>query len=136
MNDLVSGHIDLMIDQTSDAMPQVHVGSIRAYAVTTQSRISLAPETPTVDEAGAPGLHMSVWFGLWVPRRTPKDIIARLNAAAVEAMADQHVRSRFRDLGLEVPPADQQTPEMLGALQKADIEKWLPIIKSAGIKVE
>ena len=133
MNDLISGHIDLMIDQTSDALPQVHAGSIRGYAVTAKSRISLAPEIPTVDEAGAPGLHMSIWFGLWVPRRTPKDIIARLNAAAVAAMADQDVRSRFRDLGLEVPPADQQTPEMLGAQQTADIEKWWPIIKAAGI---
>jgi len=136
MNDLISGHIDLMIDQTSDALPQVHAGSIRGYAVTAKSRISLALEIPTVDEAGAPGLHMSIWFGLWVPRRTPKDIIARLNAAAVEAMADQGVRSRFRDLGLEVPPAAQQTPEMLGALQKADIEKWWPIIKAAGIMPE
>jgi len=133
MNDLISGHIDLMIDQTSDALPQVHAGSIRGYAVTAKSRISLAPEIPTVDEAGAPGLHMSIWFGLWVPKRTPKDIIARLNAAAVAAMADQDVRSRFRDLGLEVPPADQQTPEMLGAQQTADIEKWWPIIKAAGI---
>jgi tripartite-type tricarboxylate transporter receptor subunit TctC len=136
MNDLVSGQIDLMIDQTSSAMPQVRAGNIRGYAVTAKSRISLAPEIPTVDEAGATGLHMSIWFGLWVPRRTPKDIIARINAAAVEAMADQNVRSRFRDLGLEVPPADQQTPETLGALQKADIEKWLPIIKAAGIKAE
>jgi tripartite-type tricarboxylate transporter receptor subunit TctC len=136
INDLVSGQIDLMIDQTSNAMPQVRAGNIRGYAVAAKSQISLAPEIPTVDEAGAPGLHMSIWFGLRVPRRTPKDIIARLNAAAVEAMADQNVRSRFRDLGLEVPPADQQTPEVLGALQKADIEKWSPIIKAAGIKAE
>jgi tripartite-type tricarboxylate transporter receptor subunit TctC len=89
-----------------------------------------------VDEAGASGLYLSIWFGLWVPRRTPKNIIARLNAAAVEAIADQSVLSRFGDLGLGVAPLDQRTPEALGALQKADIEKWWPIIKAAGIKAE
>jgi tripartite-type tricarboxylate transporter receptor subunit TctC len=136
MNDLMAGHIDVMIDQTSNSMPQVRAGNIRAYAVTAKSRISLAPDIPTVDEAGAPGLYLSIWFGLWVPRRTPKNIIARLNAAAVEAIADQTVLSRFGDLSLGVAPLDQRTPEALGALQKADIEKWWPIIKAAGIKAE
>lgn len=136
MNDLVAGQIDLMLDQASNSMAQVRAGTIKAYAVTAKTRLPSLPEIPTVDEAGAPGLHISVWYGLWVPKGTPKDIIAKLNDAAIATMADPKVRTRMADFGLEVPLPEQQTPEALGALQKAEIEKWWPIIKAANIKGE
>jgi tripartite-type tricarboxylate transporter receptor subunit TctC len=136
MNDLIGGQIDLIVDQTSNSMPQVKAGTIKAYAVTAKERLPSAPDIPTVDEAGVPGLYISVWFGLWAPKGTPKDIIAKLNAAAVEAMADPAVRTRMDTLGLEIPPRDQQSAEALGALQKAEIEKWWPIIKAAHITGE
>jgi tripartite-type tricarboxylate transporter receptor subunit TctC len=136
LNDLIAGQIDLIIDQTSNSMAQVQAGTIRAYAVTAKARLPSAPDIPTVDEAGAPGLYISVWYGLWVPKGTPRDVIAKLNAAAVDAMADPTVRNRMATFGLEIPPREQQTPEALGALQKAEIEKWWPIIKAAHIAGE
>jgi tripartite-type tricarboxylate transporter receptor subunit TctC len=136
MNDLIAGQIDLIVDQASNSLPQVNAGTIKAYAVTAKARLASAPDIPTADEAGLPGFYTSVWYGLWVPKGTPRDVIAKLNAAAVEAMADQGVRTRMATLGLDIPPREQQTPEALGALQKAEIEKWWPIVKAAGIKGE
>lgn len=136
MNDLIAGHIDLIVDQTSNSMAQVKAGFIKAFAVTAKERLPSAPDIPTVDEAGAPGLYISVWYGLWVPKGTPRDVIAKLNGAAVDAMADPTVRARMAMLGLDIPPREQQTPEALGALQKAEIKKWWPIIKGAHITAE
>lgn len=134
LTDLISGQIDILVDQASNSMQQIRSGSIRAYAVTDRKRLAAAPDIPTVDEAGVPGFHMILWAGLWVPKGTPKDVIAKLNAAVVEALADPAVRSRLNDLGLEIPPRDQQTPEALGAWHRAEMAKWLPIVKAAAIK--
>jgi tripartite-type tricarboxylate transporter receptor subunit TctC len=132
--DLVAGQIDLLFDQAVSALANVRAGKIRAHAVTAKTRLDSAPDIPTVDEAGLPGFYMSVWNALWVPKNTPKEVIIKLNAAAVDAMADPAVRKRLDELGLEIPPRDRQTPEALGAFHKAEIAKWWPIIKAANIK--
>jgi len=134
--DLIADHIDLMFDQASNSMMQVRSGNLRAYAVTAQTRLPSAPDIPTVDEAGLPGLYVAFWHGLWAPKDTPDDIIAKLNAAVVAALADPAVRGRLADLGQDIPPREQQTPEALGAYQKAKVEKWWPIVKAANIKGE
>jgi tripartite-type tricarboxylate transporter receptor subunit TctC len=136
LTDLVSGQIDIIVDQASNSMQQIRSGNIRAYAVTDRKRLAAAPDIPTVDEAGLPGLQMTLWAGFWVPKGTPRDVIGKLNAAVVEALADPTVRTRLNDLGLEIPPRDQQTPEALGAWHRAETAKWVPIIKAAGIKPE
>jgi tripartite-type tricarboxylate transporter receptor subunit TctC len=134
--DLIGGQIDLLFDQAVNAVTNVRAGNVRAYAVTAKTRLRAAPDIPTVDEAGLPGFYMSVWNAFWVPKGTPKEIIAKLNAAAVTSMADPVVRSRLGALGLDIPTRDQQTPEALGAFHKAEIEKWWPVIKAANIKGE
>lgn len=136
LNDLVAGQIDLIVDQTSNSINQVRAGTIRAYAITDDKRLASAPEIPTTDEAGLAGFHMTLWSGMWVPKATPKDIIGKLNAAAVEALNDPAVRKQLENLGLEMPPGDQRTPEALGARQRAEIAKWWPMIKAADIKVD
>lgn len=136
MQDLLSGQIHLAFDQASSALPQVKSGNLLAYAVTSRQRLAVAPDIPTVDEAGLPGFYMSVWHGLWSSKGTPKDVIQRLNAATVEALADATVRQRLTELGQELPARERQTPEALGAYQKAEIEKWWPIIRAANVKPE
>jgi tripartite-type tricarboxylate transporter receptor subunit TctC len=134
MQDLVAGQIDLIFDQAANSLPQVRNGNVKAFAVTAKTRVPSAPDIPTVDEAGLPGFYISVWHALWVPKGTPGDIIAKLNAAVVEALADPTVRRRLDELGQDIPPRDQQTPQALFAHHKAEIEKWWPIVKAAGIK--
>jgi tripartite-type tricarboxylate transporter receptor subunit TctC len=136
LNDLVAGQIDIMIDQTSNSINQVRGGNIRAYAVTDDKRVASAADVPTTDEAGLPGFHMTLWSGLWVPKGTPKEIVAKLNAAAIEALNDPAVVKQLETLGLRMPPKDQLTPEALGAWQKAEIAKWWPMIKAADVKVD
>jgi tripartite-type tricarboxylate transporter receptor subunit TctC len=136
MNDLVAGQIDLIVDQTSNSINQIRAGTIRAYAVTDDKRVEQAADIPTTDEAGLPGFHMTLWSGLWVPKRTPKEIVAKLNAAAVEALNDPQARKQLENLGLQMPPPDKLTPEALGDWQKAEIAKWWPMIKAANVKVD
>lgn len=136
LNDLVAGQIDIIVDQTSNSINQVRAGNIRAYAVTDSKRVANAPEVPTVDEAGLPGFHMTLWSGLWVPKGTPKEIVAKLNTAAIQALRDPAVKKQLENLGLQMPPQDQLTPEALGAWQKAEIAKWWPMIKAANVKVD
>jgi tripartite-type tricarboxylate transporter receptor subunit TctC len=136
MQDLLGGQIDLMFDQVGNALPHVRSGDIKAYAVTAKNRLAAAADIPTVDEAGLPGFHVSVWRGLFAPKGTPRDVIGRLNAALVDALADPAVRQRLADLGQEIPTREQQTPEALGALHQAEIAKWWPIVKAANITAE
>jgi tripartite-type tricarboxylate transporter receptor subunit TctC len=136
MQDPLAGHLNFGIESAATVLPQVQAGTVKPYAVTAKRRLAAAPDVPTVDEAGLPGFYTASWYGTWVPKDTPKEIIAKLNAAIVAALGDPTVQARFRSFGQEVVPREQQTPEALGAWHKAEIEKWWPIIKAAGIKIE
>jgi tripartite-type tricarboxylate transporter receptor subunit TctC len=136
MQDLVAGHIDMMLIQAAVALPQVRSGAIKAYAVMAKSRFAAVPNVPTIDEAGLSGLHISGWFGLYAPKNSPRAVIDKLNSAVVDALADANVRARLADIGQEIPPREQTTPEALAAFTKAEIEKWWPIIKAANIKAD
>src|SRR5882757_9426955 len=136
MRDVVAGHIDLSIDQAISALPYIRQGQVRAFAVADSKRLASAPDIPTVDEAGAPGVYVVAWYGMWMPKGTPKEIIAKFGAAAMEALADPSVKEKLAGLGQDIPPAEMQTAEALGKHYKAEIDKWWPIIKAANIKVE
>ena len=136
MQDLVAGQVDIMFDQAANAIGQVRNGTIKSYAVLTKDRWSALPDIPSIDEAGVPSLYVSYWHGLWAPKGTPKDIVAKLNAAVVNALADASVRQRFADIGQEVWPRDQQTPEALAVHHRAETEKWWPIIRASNLKAE
>jgi tripartite-type tricarboxylate transporter receptor subunit TctC len=133
--DLIAGQIDLLFS-SPDSLPLARSGSIKAYAVTGDTRSVLAPEIPTMAEMGWPAVSYSTWFGFFAPKGTPRDIVSKLNAAVVEALADRAVQSRLFDLGLKIFPRERQTPEALAALQRADAAKWWPLIKEFGIKAE
>jgi len=136
LQDLIGGQIDLVFDQASSSLPQVRSGQLKTYGVTAKTRLASAPDIPTLDESGLPGFYASIWFGLWAPKDTPAPVIARLNGAVVATLADPAVQTRLAGLGSDLPAREQQTPEALRAFQKAEIEKWWPLIKAAGIKAE
>jgi tripartite-type tricarboxylate transporter receptor subunit TctC len=135
LQDLVGGQTDFMCDLAANSLPHVRAGRLRAYAMMSKTRWEAAPEIPTGDEAGLPGLYISNWTGIWAPPGTPKPIIDKINAAIVAALADPTVRQRYKELGQEMPTREQQSPEGLRAFHKAEVEKWGPIIKAANIKV-
>lgn len=136
MQDIMAGHVDLTFDQAATALTQVRAGRVRAYAVTAKTRLASAPDIPTVDEAGLPGFYMSIWHALWAPKGTPRDVVAKLNGAMKEALADAAIRKRFSDLGQEIPSPEQQAPEALRAHHKAETDKWGPVIKAANIQAQ
>jgi tripartite-type tricarboxylate transporter receptor subunit TctC len=136
MIDLIAGQIDVMFDQAANSLPQIRDGAIKAYAVTSAERLQIAPDIPTVDEAGLPHFYVEVWHGLWAPKGTPPEIVAKLNAVAQDALADPLVRERLTALGLSFPGPADVSPAALAALQKSEIAKWWPIVKSADIKGE
>jgi tripartite-type tricarboxylate transporter receptor subunit TctC len=136
VQDLMAGQIDMMIEPGSNFVAQVQAGTVKAIAVPAQARMASLPDVPTTDEAGLPGFYASIWFGLWAPKDTSKDVIAKLNAATVTALADPNVKDRLAKLGQTAVARDQQTPEYLRTFEKAEADKWWPIIKAANIKVD
>jgi tripartite-type tricarboxylate transporter receptor subunit TctC len=136
MQDMLAGTIDLFCPEAGQTLPQFRAGSVKAYAVLTEKRWFAAPDVPTIDEAGVPGVHFPFWHGLWAPKGIPADVLARLDAAVVAALADPAARKRFNDLGHEVAPREQQSPEGLAKYYKAETDKWWPIIKAANIKAQ
>jgi tripartite-type tricarboxylate transporter receptor subunit TctC len=136
MQDLMAGRVDIMFDQAANAITQVRAGTIKAYAVMTEARWHLAPDIPTIDEAGAQGLHVSYWHALFAPKATPPDVIAKVNAAVVNALADAKVRQSFAAQGQDIWPREQQTPQALAALYKTEIDKWWPIIRDEHLHAE
>ena len=136
VQDLIANQIQIMIDQSSNSLPHVRAGKIKAYAVTAKQRNAAAPDIPTTAEAGFPGIEVAIWHGLWAPKGTPRDIINKLNAAAVAALKDPEIRKKLEDLGQDIPTPEQMQPDAFAAFQKAEFAKWKPIIDKAGVKIE
>lgn len=136
IQDMLAGQINFMCTATGSFLPLVHAGKIKAFAVTASKRIEAAPEIPTVDETGLPGFYIGVWNALWVPAGTPKEIVAKLNAAVNAALSGPAFQQKMVELGLDMPPDEQRTPQGLAAKRDADDAKWWPIIKAAGLKAE
>jgi tripartite-type tricarboxylate transporter receptor subunit TctC len=136
MTDLISGQVDLLLVQGAVALPQVRAGTIKALAELSPERSASMPDIPSAGESGVPGLNIAGWFGFYGPKGTPADVVAKLNGAMVQALADPQVKARFAQLGLDVAAREQQTPQGLAAFQKAEMDKWWPIIKAAGIRGE
>ena len=136
MQAMLGGQVDLMVVQAAVTLPQARAGTVKILANLSPARSRVVPDIPTSEESGIPGLYASGWFGLFAPRATPKEAVAKLNAAMMHALADTKVQARFSDLGLDVASREQQTPEGLASFHKAEVDKWWPIIKAAGIKVE
>jgi tripartite-type tricarboxylate transporter receptor subunit TctC len=136
MQDLITGQVDLMLDQAANALGQVRAGQIKAYAVMSKTRWSALPDVPAIDESGVPGLYVAYWHAMWAPKGTPKDVIAKLNAAVMGALADPTVQQRLSGQGHDVWPREQQTPEALAAYHKAETERWWPIVRASGLKAE
>jgi tripartite-type tricarboxylate transporter receptor subunit TctC len=136
VQDMVAGRVDLMFDQAANALGPVRAGTVKAYAVMAKSRWPALPDVPSIDESGTPGLYVAYWHGMWAPKGTPKDVIAKLSAAVMHALADPGVKKRLSDVGHDVMPADQQSPQALAAYHKAEIAKWWPIIKASGLKAQ
>lgn len=136
VQDLIANQIQIMIDQSSNSLPHVRAGKLKAYAVTAKQRTAAAPEIPTTAEAGFPGIEVAIWHGLWAPKGTPKEIIDKLNAAAIKALQDPEIRRKLEDLGQDIPTPEQMKSDAFGAYQKAEFAKWKPIIDKAGVKIE
>ena len=136
VQDLIANQIQIMIDQSSNSLPHIRSGKLKVYAVAAKQRTAAAPEIPTTAEAGFPGIEVAIWHGLWAPKGTPKEIIGKLNAAAIKALQDPEVRSKLENLGQDIPTPDQMKSDAFGAYQKAEFAKWKPIIDKAGVKVE
>ena len=136
VQDLIANQIQIMIDQSSNSLPHVRAGKIKVYAVTSKQRNAAAPDVPTTAEAGFPGIEVAIWHGLWAPKGTPPEIIAKLNAAAIVALKDPEVRRKLEDLGQDIPTPEQMAPAAFTAFQKAEVAKWTPIIEKAGVKIE
>jgi tripartite-type tricarboxylate transporter receptor subunit TctC len=136
MQDLLAGQIDFMIEPSSNFKSLVEAGSVKPLAVTGRTRLPASPNIPTADEAGLPGFFASLWYGLWAPKGTSKDIIAKLNATMSQLLGHPQVKQRLQDLGIQIAPLDQQSPEELRAYQKAEMARWWPVIKAANLKGE
>jgi tripartite-type tricarboxylate transporter receptor subunit TctC len=136
MQDMLGGRVDLIIDLVANSLPQLRAGSVNALAVLSKNRLDVALDVPTVDEAGVPGLYVASWQAIWAPKGTSSAVIAGLNAAVVDALADPHVRQRLTEMSQDIPPRDEQTPQALGALQRAEMDRWSPIVRTMAVKAD